>query len=134
MTSPTPRAALNLLVLSQTLAIASLKETLTREFPGINLHCFTELRKTLSFVKKNKPAVIVAEFIYAPTYGSQLSNYEALCAAMQLHSPASRLIALVARQDQKHIERLNDNVRIDVQLDLPLRESELLNAIALLSN
>jgi len=119
----------SLLLLSQTIPLARLQPVLAREFPQLELVCFADLRKALACVKRIKPQIIVAEFIYAPTYGSQLSNYEALSATLQRHSPLSRFIALVSRQDRQHIDRLGNNVEIDILLDLPLNFSALVDAI-----
>jgi len=120
----------SLVLLSQSVALVPLQKKLTREFPSLSLHYFSDLRKTLNFIKKNRPIIVIAEFIYAPTYGSQLSNYEALCATIQRHSVGSKFIALVSASDQHHLDRLNDNVRIDWQLTLPLDLTLLSQAIA----
>jgi len=118
-----------LILLSQSVPLAPLQQALGREFPAHPLQCFSDLRKALSYIKKCKPDIVIAEFIYAPTYGSQLSNFEALCATLQRQSSPSHLIALVAKADQHHIGRLNDNVHIDQLLDLPLNLNDLVNAI-----
>lgn len=64
------------------------------------------LRKALSLIKQLSPDVVVAEFIYAPTYGSQLSNFESLFAAAQAYAPEARFIALVHKDDLAHLEKV----------------------------
>jgi hypothetical protein len=68
------------------------------------------LRKALSLIKQIRPDIIVAEFIYAPTYGSQLSNFESLFAAAQTFSPHANFIALVHRDDLEHMTKVSLNV------------------------
>ena len=117
------------MLLSQSVPLAPLQALMAREFPDASLQSFTELRKALNFIKKSKPQLVIAEFLYAPTYGSQLSNFEALCATLQRHSPRSQLIALVAHPDHQHIERLNRNVEIHAELTLPLNLDALAETI-----
>lgn len=41
------------------------------------------MRKALSIIKKNKPAVVVAEFNYQPDFRERVSNLEPLLATLQ---------------------------------------------------
>lgn len=83
------------------------------------------LRKALSSIKQIKPEVIVAEFVYAPTYGSQLSNFESLFAAAQNFSPETRFIALSHKDDLHHLEKVAMNVKNVQVLTLPVEASSL---------
>lgn len=88
------------------------------------------LRKALASVKHTKPDVIVAEFVYAPTYGSQLSNFESLFAAAQTYTPEVMFIALVHKDDLQHFEKVAstiDNYQMDnyQMLTLPVKTQEL---------
>jgi len=64
------------------------------------------MRAALSVIKKQQPNLIAAQFIYSPTYGSQLSNFEALFAAIQCQSPDSKLIAFVNKENVQHLQRV----------------------------
>ena len=70
------------------------------------------LRKALSLIKQIKPEVILAEFVYAPTYGSQLSNFESLFAAAQTFSPGSKFVALTHKDDLHHLEKVKTSLNI----------------------
>lgn len=87
------------------------------------------LRKALSSLKQIKPDVIVAEFIYAPTYGSQLSNFESLFAAAQTYSPHANFIALVHRVDLEHLAKVSLTFSLNQNnyqvLTLPANASDL---------
>jgi len=71
------------------------------------------MRKALAILKKQTPAVIVAEFIYGPTYGSQLSNFESLFAALQstagkdsAQTEPLHLIAFMDKHNRQHFDKL----------------------------
>ena len=83
------------------------------------------LRKALSSIKQIKPQVIVAEFVYAPTYGSQLSNFESLFAAAQTYVPGANFIALTHKDDLHHYEQVSLNVKNCQLLTLPADTSSL---------
>ena len=88
------------------------------------------LRKGLSLIKQIKPDVIVAEFVYAPTYGSQLSNFESLFAAAQSFAPHANFVALVHKDDSDHFLKVSSNVSICQALTLPVKASDLANILA----
>jgi len=83
------------------------------------------LRKALASIKEIKPDVIVAEFIYAPTYGSQLSNFESLFAATQTFAPEAKFIALAHKDDLDHLKQVSANVNNCKILTLPTNASAL---------
>lgn len=83
------------------------------------------LRKALSQIKQSKPDLIIAEFIYAPTYGSQLSNFESLFAAAQTFAPETKFIALAHKEDLPHLEKVSANINNCQILTLPVKKAEL---------
>ena len=87
---------------------------------GFDVIQVNSMRKALAQIKRFKPDVIVAEFIYAPTYGSQLSNFESLLASLQTQAPNAKLIALVNKDDQAHFETLRHRHPVYAVLYFPL--------------
>ncbi len=83
------------------------------------------MRKALSLLKKQPPAVIVAEFIYGPTYGSQLSNFESLFAALQRHAPSAHLIALMDKANSQHFDKLKARFPAHRVIYFPVNQDEL---------
>lgn len=83
------------------------------------------LRKALSFVKKIKPDVIIAEFVYSPTYGSQLSNFESLFAAAQTTVPEAAFIALVHKEDVQHLKKVAGKFNNCQVLTFPVDKQQL---------
>jgi hypothetical protein len=83
------------------------------------------LRKALSLIKQIKPNIILAEFVYAPTYGSQLSNFESLFAAAQNFCPDANFIAITHKDDLHHLEQVKANINNCQVLELPVKLSDL---------
>jgi len=87
------------------------------------------LRKALTLVRQLKPEVIVAEFVYAPTYGSQLSNFESLFAAAETFAPQAQLIALTHQADLAHLDKVkaqNDHCMV---LPFPVSRKDMDNCL-----
>jgi hypothetical protein len=83
------------------------------------------MRKALSLLKKQPPTVIVAEFIYGPTYGSQLSNFESLFAALQRDAPAAHLITFMDKINGQHFDRLKHRFAAHRVFYFPVNQDEL---------
>lgn len=83
------------------------------------------MRKALSTIKKRRPDVIVAEFIYGPTYGSQLSNFESLFASLQRDAPHAKLVALLNKDDAQHLDRLKTRFPVYAQMFFPINTKKL---------
>lgn len=113
--------------LSDELASEQLQQTLEqtkKNYHGI--HC-TKRRQALALIKQHKPRVIIAEFVYSPTYGSQVSNFEALFATIQKHSPGSRFIALLYPENEVHYRQLRSGDRVNLTLKGNWQEQQLLD-------
>lgn len=87
------------------------------------------MRKGLPLLRTLHPAVVVAEFVYGPVYGSRISNFESLMAGLQRDAPYAKLVALVDKEDRPHLERLEGRFPLFAMLGLPLRPEALLTAL-----
>lgn len=83
------------------------------------------LRKGLALIRQLRPAVVVTDFRYKPTYGTQISNLESLFAAMEKHCPASQLVVFYDRADAKHLDSIRDRFTNLVSLAFPIRLTDL---------
>jgi hypothetical protein len=83
------------------------------------------LRKAVGLIKQISPEIIVAEFVYAPTYGSQLSNFESLFATAQSYAPDSCFIALTHSLDLQHILKIANQFPCCVIEELPTTAAKL---------
>lgn len=73
---------------------------------GFQVETANTMRKALNLLKKQFPAVIVAEFNFAPKYGSFISNVDSLMALTMGKSPTTRLVLFVHKEEQHHLQRL----------------------------
>lgn len=92
---------------------------------GYQVSSARTLRKALSLIKQQHPDVIVAEFVYAPTYGSQLSNFESLFAAAQAYAPDAAFIALVHQNDAHHFAKVRDKTQRCLTLTYPITRRDM---------
>lgn len=92
------------------------------------------MRLALAQIKQTCPAVVIAEFVYAPTYGSQLSNFESLLAAIQNFAPETNFIALTHKDDLQHLDKISIDIDNYWVLTLPLDESKLDDRLKSISN
>lgn len=87
---------------------------------------FTEfaVRKAISLMRKEKPAVIVADFYFQPDFRDRVSNLESLLATAQSLKDV-KVVVLYEAHHGHALERLRQRFRVDAALTLPVKESEL---------
>ena len=89
---------------------------------------FNSMRKTIAKLKSHQPDYIVAEFFYG--YGNNyagvnISNLDVMLYTLQKYSPDTRVIVLVDKADQKHVEGLNKIIPLHGVLLHPVTESQM---------
>ncbi len=87
------------------------------------------VRKAISLMRKESPAVIVADFYFQPDFRDRVSNLESLLAAAQSHKGV-KVLVLYEAPHAHALERLRQRFRIDAALTLPVREGELESLLA----
>jgi len=100
---------------------------------GFDVTTTKTLRKAVGLIRQLSPHVIIAEFIYAPTYGSQLSNFESLFAAAQTYAPQACFIALCDKNDLQHLERVRTKMSCCYVLTLPVTATEIENCLLVIN-
>ena len=92
---------------------------------------FTEfsVRKAISLMRKEKPAVIVADFYFQLDFRDRVSNLESLLATAQSLKDV-KVVVLYDAQHEHALERLKQRFRIDWALILPVKESEIEAALS----
>ncbi len=90
---------------------------------GYRLHTEFAVRKAISFMRKEKPAVIVADFYFQPDFRDRVSNLESLLAAAQSNKSV-KVLVLYESAHEHALERLRQRFRIDAALTLPTREAD----------
>jgi DNA-binding NarL/FixJ family response regulator len=87
------------------------------------------VRKAISLMRKEKPAVIVADFYFQPDFRDRVSNLESLLATAQSHKDV-KVLVLYESTHEHALERLRARFRIDAALTLPVCETELEGVLA----
>ncbi len=82
------------------------------------------VRRAISFLRKEKPAVIVADFYFQPDFRDRVSNLESLLASVQ-SSKEVKVVVLYEAAHQHALDRLTQRFRIDAALTLPADEARL---------
>ena len=95
-------------------------------YQGMGYRVLTEfsVRKAISLLRKEKPAVIVADFYFQPDFRDRVSNLESLLAAAQSHKDV-KVVVLYEAAHEHALERLRPRFRIDAALTLPVRDADL---------
>ena len=81
-------------------------------------------RRAISLVRKNPPAVIVADFYHQSDFRDRLSNLESLLAAVQ-SAPTTRILVFYEAAHQAVLDKVSARLRIDAAFSLPVEESRL---------
>ncbi|HNQ04357.1 MAG TPA: hypothetical protein PKH69_07060 [Thiobacillaceae bacterium] len=95
-------------------------------FEGLGYRVATEIavRRAISRIRKEKPAVIVADFYFQPDFRDRLSNLESLLATLQ-SMPEVKVVVLYEARHVHALEKVRQRFRIDAALTLPVAQAEL---------
>lgn len=96
---------------------------------GYRVHTEFAVRKAISLMRKEKPAVIVADFYFQPDFRDRVSNLESLLATAQSQKDVKVVVLYEAHHDHA-LERLRQRFRIDAALTLPVQETTLAQLLA----
>lgn len=89
------------------------------------VHQARSLRKGLTTLNSMQPDIIIAEFNYLPTYGTQVSNVESLLAKLQGSSPGSKVILLYHKERSDHLQQLCSRFPVFATLEYPVNMKRL---------
>lgn len=82
------------------------------------------VRKAISILRKEKPAVIVADFYFQPDFRDRVSNLESLLATAQSQKDV-KVVVLYEAPHEHALERVRQRFRIDAALTLPVKETDM---------
>lgn len=100
-------------------------------FERLGYRVLTEfsVRKAIGLMRKEKPAVIVADFYFQPDFRDRVSNLESLLATVQSLKDVKVLVLYEAAHEHA-LERVRARFRIDAALTLPVAEDALANVLS----
>ncbi len=82
------------------------------------------MRKAIGFLKKQRPAVIVAEFNFQSDFRDRTSSLESLMAVVQ-RLPGVRVVVFFDEEYQPQFEKLRARLPVDAALAFPIEEPAL---------
>jgi len=91
---------------------------------GFRSEVVTSGRKAISFIKREPPAVVVAEFNYAPDFRDRTSNLESILAVLQRY-PETLVIAFYEPGLEQKLEQLRERFPNFTAVALPVNEAQL---------
>ncbi len=83
------------------------------------------VRKAQGWLKKNRPAVVVAEFHFDPELRDRMSNLESLFATLQRYAPEARMIVFIDPSHRGRLQRVEARFPVFGALDYPVDEQAL---------
>lgn len=87
------------------------------------------MRKAIGFLKKTKPAVIVAEFNYQSDFRDRTSSLESLLAVVQ-RLPDTRVIVFYDREYLPQFDKLRARLPVHAAISFPVEAHELKSCLA----
>jgi len=87
------------------------------------------VRKAISSMKKQAPAVIVAEFNFQSDFRDRTSNLETLLATLQGQYPQCKVIVLYEKEFAPAFARLQESYPIDCALSFPVNSGDMRSAL-----
>ena len=95
---------------------------------GIKESKINSMRKAISMLKQQQPDFIVAEFFYG--YGNNyagvnISNLDVLLYSLQKYSSATKVIVLVDKNEFKHVDKLNEIIKLHDIFKFPVNPDQL---------
>ena len=100
---------------------------------GYDVVIESSIRKALSYLKKNKVDVIVAEFNYQHTFRDRLSNLESIIAVAQTYKDI-KFIVLFEKEFDNHLEKLREQYNFSVEIAFPIEEAKMTDALENISS
>lgn len=99
---------------------------------GYTVRRETTMRKVLQFLKKQRPAVIVAEFNFQSDFRDRTSSLESMMAVLQ-RMPGIQTIVFYDREYAHQLARLEERFVFAATLAFPLDENHLEKVLRSLS-
>ncbi len=86
---------------------------------------FPSNRKLIAQVKKSEPDFIMAEFIYSPSLGTQISSLDGILGTVERFCQKTQLIIYTESRYREQLETVREKFKIHHVLEYPVQGSEL---------
>lgn len=96
---------------------------------GFSVEVVNSMRKARTFLKKETPDVVVAEYNFQSQFRDRTSNLETLMAVLQKHG-GPRVIAFYEKETRHKLDQLTERFPLHATLTYPVQEEALRDALA----
>ncbi len=100
------------------------------EQAGYDLVAVDSMRKAISALKKQSPALIVAEFNFQSDFRDRSSNLESLLATLQGRHDDTRILVFYEQEYIEPFKRLCERWTIDASIAFPIERETLVEALS----
>lgn len=90
---------------------------------------FSTNRKLIAQLKKTEPDYIIAEFIYSPSLGTQISNLDGLLGSVERYCQKTQLIIYTESRYREMLESIRKKFTLHHVLEYPVKQSALCSII-----
>ena len=87
------------------------------------------MRKAISFIKKQKPDVVVAEFHHEAQFRDRVSNLESMLAQVQGMAEGPRTVVFYSKEHSEYVDKVLGVYSLDAVLEQPVEPDDLVAAI-----
>ncbi|MFA5081087.1 MAG: hypothetical protein WC474_00905 [Hydrogenophilaceae bacterium] len=99
------------------------------EAMGYRVQTEFAVRKAIAWLRKNRPAVVAADFYFQPDFRDRLSNLESLLATVQA-MPEVKVLVYYDPAHQAALDKVRQRFRIDAALPVPVQDDALRQILA----
>lgn len=99
------------------------------EAAGYRVQTEFAVRKAITWLRKNKPVVVAADFYFQPDFRDRLSNLESLLATVQ-SMPGVKVVVYYDPAHQSALDKVAQRFRIDAALPVPVQDEALRGLLA----
>jgi DNA-binding NarL/FixJ family response regulator len=94
---------------------------------------FTSERKAIQQLKRQRPDIVVADFVYG--YGNNyagvnISNLDVFLYTLQKEAPDTRVLVLAEKGERQYVDKLAEIFRLDAVLTYPVPERTMAELLA----
>lgn len=99
------------------------------EAAGYRVQSEFAVRKAITWLRKNRPAVVATDFYYQPDFRDRVSNVESLLATVQ-SMPEVKVVVYYDPAHQAALDKVAQRFRIDAALPVPVQDEALRELLA----
>lgn len=92
---------------------------------GFQVEKSYSMRKAQAWLKKNQPALVVAEFHFDPDLRDRMSNLESLMASLQRYAPSAKVLVFIEREHRPRLQKMEERYPVFAALDYPIDPEQL---------